>query len=146
MQQLLVRDWMTRDPLTCGADISVAAARARMERDDVHSLLVVDPDGRLRGVVTWTDVVAAWPSPFDDLESAEVRELMARVGVEEIMSRDVVAIEPDATVAEAVNLMFERKIGLLPVVAEGRVVGIVTNGDLRQGLVRVLAERGGGGA
>lgn len=144
MPQLLVRDWMTRDPLTCGADISVAAARARMERDDVNSLLVVDPEGRLLGVVTWTDVVAAWPSPFDDLETAEVRELMARVGVEEIMSRDVVAVEPDATVAEAVNLMFERRIGLLPVVDGARVVGILTNADLRQGLVRVLADRAGG--
>lgn len=145
MPQLLVRDWMTRDPLTCGADISVAAARARMERDDVNSLLVVDPEGRLLGVVTWTDVVAAWPSRFDDLETAEVRELMARVGVEEIMSRDVVAVEPDATVAEAVNLMFERRIGLLPVVDGDRVVGILTNADLRQGLVRVLADRSGNG-
>lgn len=141
MQHLTVRDWMTRDPRTCRPDASVAAARAQMERDDVNSLLVVDDDGQLRGVVTWTDIVAAWPSRFDDLDAAEVRELMARVGVGEVMSEDVVAVEPDATISEAVNLMFERKIGLLPVLDGGAVVGILTNADLRQGLVRVLADR-----
>lgn len=144
MQDLLVRDWMTRDPRTCGADLSVAAARARMERDDVNSLLVVDQDGRLRGVLTWTDIVEAWPSRFDDLEHSAVRELMARVGVEEVMSREIVSVEPDATISEAVNLMFERKIGVLPVLEGGAVVGILTNADLRQGLVRVLSDRPGG--
>lgn len=144
MQDLKVADWMTRDPRTCTLDASVAAARARMERDDVNSLLVVDGDGRLHGVVTWTDIVGAWPSPFDDLETSEVRELMARVGVGEIMSRDVVSVEPDATIAEAVNLMFERKIGVLPVLDGEEIVGILTNADLRQGLVRVLSERPGG--
>lgn len=141
MQHLLVRDWMTRDPRTSGIDASVGAARAQMERDDVNSLLVVDEGGQLRGVLTWTDIVAAWPSRFDDLGPAEVRELMARVGVGEVMSTDVVSVEPDAYIAEAVNLMFERKIGVLPVIEEGAVVGILTNADLRQGLVRVLADR-----
>jgi CBS domain-containing protein len=144
MQHVKVDDWMTRDPRTCTPDASVATARARMERDDVNSLLVVDVDGNLHGVVTWTDVLTAWPSPFDDLEPAEVRELMARVGVAEIMSRDIASVEPDATISEAVNLMFERKISLLPVLEGGRVVGILTNADLRQGLVRVLSERAGG--
>lgn len=141
MSSPIVRDWMTRDPITCGLGVSLAAARARMEREEVQRLLVVDGDGVLRGLLSWTDVMRAWPSPFTALEPVEVRELMARVGVEEVMSTEVVAIDPDATIAEAVNLMFENRIGALPVLDSGRVAGIFTNSDIRQGLVRVLTER-----
>lgn len=139
----IVRDWMTKSPITCGPGASLGAVRAQMEREDVQRLLVVDDESSLLGVVSWTDVMAAWPSEFTSLEPFEVRELVARVGVEEIMTRDVVSVEPDATIAEAVNLMFEHRVGALPVVEGRRVVGIFTNSDIRQGLVRILTERRG---
>jgi len=139
----LVRDWMTHGPITCGVDATLASVRAQMEREDVQRLIVVDDEGGLVGLVSWTDVVGAWPSAFTTLEPFEIRELVARVGVDEIMTRDVVSIEPEATIAEAVSLMFEHRVGALPVVEARRVVGIFTNSDIRQGLVRILTGRGG---
>lgn len=136
-----VRDWMTSDPITVQPGVTLAAARARMQRDEVRRLLVVDRDGGLLGVVTWGDVGEAWPSRFNPLEPYEVRELMARVAVEEIMVADVISIDPDATIAEAANLMFENHIGALPVEQDRQVVGILTNSDILQGLVRVLSGR-----
>lgn len=141
MSQPIVRDWMTMDPISCEPGISLAAARAKMEREEVQRLLVVDGDERLLGLLSWTDVKSAWPSPFTALEPVEVRELMARVAVEEVMSTEVVSIDPEASIAEAVNLMFENRIGALPVLVDDRVVGIFTNSDIRQGLVRVLTVR-----
>jgi len=141
MNTPLVKEWMTTDPITCGPGASLSEARAQMEREDVQRLLVVDDEGRLLGLVSWTDVVAAWPSRFTALDGHEIRELMARVVVDEVMSKDVVTIEPDATIAESVNLMFEHRIGSLPVIEDDRVVGILTNSDIRQGLVRVLTAR-----
>lgn len=144
MDTQTVREWMTSGPITCELGMSLMAARQKMEQEEVQRLIVVDSEGRIIGLVSWTDILYAWPSRFTPLESYEVRELVARVGIEEIMTVDVITIEPDATIAEAVNLMFEHRIGALPVVERGRVVGILTNSDIRQGLVRVLTARRSG--
>jgi CBS domain-containing protein len=141
MNTLTVRDWMTADPITARPGTNLATARSQMQRDEIRRLLVVDEDGRLIGLVTWGDVLEAWPSRFTSLEPFEIREMMARILVDEIMATQVVIIDPDATISEAANLMFEHRIGALPVVDDDRVVGILTSSDLLQGLVRVLAER-----
>lgn len=132
---------MTSDPITVLTGTTLATARSRMEHDEVRRLLVLNESGQLAGVVTWGDVMAAWPSVYAGLEPVEVRELMARVPVDEVMATDLATIDPDATMAEASNLMFEQRIGALPVVEGGRVVGILTNSDILQGLVRVLASQ-----
>jgi CBS domain-containing protein len=132
---------MTVDPISVPTGTTLAAARARMQRDEVRHLLVLDDDGHLAGIVTSGDVMEAWPSEYSGLEPAEVRELMARVSVDEIMATKVATIDPDATMSEAANLMFAQRIGALPVVEDHQVVGILTNSDILQGLVRVLASR-----
>jgi acetoin utilization protein AcuB len=133
-----VQEWMTVDPVTIGPSSSLGAARAQMQRSDVSRLLVVEENGKLVGIITLGDVAGAWPSPFTPLEPFEVRELMARVVVEEVMTSPVVSVDSETTVAEAASLMFERRVGALPVVDEGRVVGILTCTDVLQGLVRIL--------
>ncbi len=137
----LVRDWMTTDPITISRHASVAAARTLMQRDEVRRLLVVDSAHRLVGIVTWGDVVEVWPSRFEPLEPYEVREVMERVLVEEIMVPNPIVIDPEATIAEAANRMFENRIGALPVVDDVRIAGILTDSDILQGLVRILAGR-----
>jgi acetoin utilization protein AcuB len=141
MDKLTVREWMTSDPITVPLGTSLWSARHQMERDEIRRLLVVD-NQRLVGIVTWGDVAEAWPSRFTGFEAVEVRELMARVSVDEIMTTDVDTIEPDASIAEAANLMFEARIGALPVLEGTRVAGILTTSDILQGLVRILAGRG----
>jgi len=136
-----VRDWMTADPITVRSGTTLAAARALMERDEVGRLLVVDDQHLLIGVVTTSDIAAAWPSPFQPLEPFEVRELMARVAVDEVMAAQVVTVDPDTTIVEAASLMFEERFGALPVVEADRVLGILTYSDILQGLVRVLTHR-----
>jgi CBS domain-containing protein len=136
-----VRDWMTATPIRVRPGTSLADARSMMQRHEVRRLLVVTDDERLVGIITWGDVMEAWPSRFSTLRPFEVRELMEHVLVDELMSTSLRSIEPDATAAEAANLMFENNIGALPVVEGGRVVGILTYSDLLQGLVRLLSGR-----
>ena len=133
---------MTTDPVTVRSGTSLGSARALMQRDEVGRLLVVDANGRLLGVVTNGDVLEAWPSRFQALEPFEVRELMARVAVDEAMAAQVVTVDPETTISEAANMMFEERVGALPVLEGGRVVGILTCSDLLQGLVRVLSGLG----
>lgn len=132
---------MTTDPIAVSPGVSLAAARAMMQRDEVRRLLVIEPDGRLVGIVTWGDVNEVWPSRFGPLAPFEVRALMENIVVAEIMVRDPVTIDPDATISEAANRMFEHRIGALPVVEEHRVIGILTDSDILQGLVRILSGR-----
>jgi acetoin utilization protein AcuB len=136
-----VRDWMTAAPIRVRPHTSMADARGMMQRHEVRRLLVVSDDQRLVGIITWGDLMEAWPSRFSPLQPFEVRELVDHVLVDELMATDVQSIEPDATAAEAANLLFENNIGALPVVEDGRVVGILTYTDLLQGLVRLLSGR-----
>lgn len=137
-EDAMVRDWMTPNPITVRAGANLGEARAVMERDDIRRVLVVDGDGALVGVVSWGDVMEAWPSPFTMLEPTEVREQMARVMVDEIMSTDVISVDPETSISEVANLMFEYQVGAVPVVDAGRVVGILTHSDILRGLVRIL--------
>lgn len=143
-EDAMVRDWMTPNPITVRAGTNLGEARAVMERDDIRRVLVADGDGALVGVVSWGDVMEAWPSPFTMLEPTEVREQMARVMVDEIMSTDVISVDPETSISEVANLMFEYQVGAVPVVDEGRVVGILTHSDILRGLVRILTASHGG--
>ena len=131
---------MTADPITIGPAVAVDEARRLMIDQDVQRLIVADHAGSLVGVLSTSDVKAAWPSPYSMLDKVEVESMMSRIRVEELMSRDVVSIEPTASVAEAASLLFERRIGALPVVSAGQIVGILSGSDLLQGFVRLLTE------
>lgn len=135
---VLVKEWMTPNPVTIASDASMVEARALMERDDISRLLVVDEDQFMVGILSLRDVAEAWPSRFTMLEPTEVRELMARVLADEVMTAKVVSVDPDTSIAEAANLMFEHTVGALPVLENRRIVGILTYSDLLRGLVRIL--------
>jgi CBS domain-containing protein len=132
---------MTRHPITIHRGTSILATRKRMDDEQVRRLLVLDDDGSLLGVVTAGDVREAWPSPWSSLEPFERREALSEIPVEEVVEEDPISIHPDATIQEAADLMFQNKIGGLPVVEDDKLVGIITQSDLLRGLVRMLDEQ-----
>ena len=134
-----VSEWMTTDPITLRTGTSVGEARTKMEQSDIRHFPVVEDDGTMLGMVTWSDVTDAWPSRFGTLEPHEIRGLMSRILVDEIMVTEVITADGETTVSEAANLMFEHRIGALPITRDSRIVGILSNSDILQGLVRILA-------
>ncbi len=136
-----VRDWMTRHPVTIHRGFSVLDTFQLMDEEQVRRLLVVDDDGSLLGVVTAGDVREAMPSPVSSLEPFERKEALAEIPIEEMIDRDPITVHPDATIQEAADLMFSNKIGGLPVVEDGRLIGVITQSDLMRGLVRMLDEQ-----
>lgn len=136
----LVRDWMTRHPVTIRRGTSILETRELMDEEQVRRLLVLDDDGTLIGVVTAGDVREAWPSPVSSLEPFERKSALAEIRIEEVIENDPIGIHPDATIQEAADLMFEHKIGGLPVVEDGKLLGLITQSDLIRGLVRMLDE------
>jgi CBS domain-containing protein len=87
-------------------------------------------DGRLVGIVTRGDLRAAGPSDASTLSIYEWRALLEHATVADCMTCDPIAIAPDAPVLYAAQQMLLRKISGLPVVEDGRVVGVITESDL----------------
>lgn len=124
-----VANWMSTPPILVEPTITLAEAERIMEQRHVRRLPVVEHE-RLIGIITWGDLRAAQPSAATTLSVYEWRALLERATVAGCMTRDPITIPPDATVLAAARLMLDHKIGGLPVVAAGRVVGMITESDL----------------
>jgi CBS domain-containing protein len=125
---------MSRDPVTVTADTSLRRATELMQSKGVHHLPVVDPNGRLVGILTDRDVKHAvfLPALAEHLGWDQRRYKALRV--REVMTWSVVTTTPDTSLAQAAAIMFQRRIGSLPVLQDGRVVGILTETDVLSGL------------
>jgi CBS domain-containing protein len=129
MRTYYVVDWMSTPPLLARPTTTLADARRIMEHCHVRRLAVVQ-DGRLVGIVTWGDLRSAQPSAATTLSVYEWRALLEQATIAECMTRDPITIAPEATALEAAQQMLEHKIGGLPVLEGGRVVGMITESDL----------------
>jgi len=127
-----VKDLMSRQVVTISPSDSCLEAVGRMHRARVRHLPVVNRDELLVGVVTDRDLRHHLFSPrvFETLGETPVEALLKAAPVAGIMSRLVISVPPDAPLSEAAHLMMAERIGSLPVVDGGRVVGIVTETDL----------------
>jgi CBS domain-containing protein len=115
-----VRDVMTRDPVTVEPLTSVTAVARLMRDRDLGAVLVTEGD-RLRGLVTDRDLVIRAIAEGGDPEQTTVAGAC---------SDDLVTVRPDEELVHAVRLMREHAVRRLPVVEDGRPVGIVSLGDL----------------
>jgi CBS domain-containing protein len=131
---MLVRDIMTAKPITVDPETPMLEARQRMLGERIRHLVVLD-DARVVGIVTDRDIRLNLPSPATSLSVWEINYLLARVTVGGVMTTSVIVVDPDRSIAEAARIMMEHKIGALPVVEDGRLVGIVTESDF----VRIMA-------
>ena len=131
---MFVANRMTRNPVTVQTDTKVDEAAALMKKNKIRRLPVID-DGKLVGFLNDKDILRVSPSPATTLSKYEINSLLAQMCVKDIMARSVVAVRDDATIEEAALLMANNKIGGLPVVEDGKVVGIITTTDLLQTLI-----------
>jgi acetoin utilization protein AcuB len=127
----LVREAMTPSPVTIAPEAALAVALAMMRQHEIRHLPVVDADGRFVGIVTDRDLRQASFARFRSLTQGS-QDLV----VQDVMTCGVVTIDPRATIARAATVMFERRIGSLPVVESGQIVGILTERDLLKLLMR----------
>jgi CBS domain-containing protein len=140
MEKTRVRDIMTSPAIVITPDTSVPAASALMKERGIRHLPVVE-NGRLAGIVSRGDLREASISASANADTYEFNFLLNRLAVGRLMTRQVLTITADAPVVQAAELMTERKVAGLPVVApDGSVTGIVTESDLLKMLVRKLRE------
>lgn len=132
-----VREIMSGNVVTAGTWETGYDAVTRMCRQRIRHLPVVGSDGRLAGIVTDRNLrhYLFVPDVLRTIGNVSVTEILRSVTVKEIMSAPVISVRPDDDLEEAARLMLEDKVGSLPVVEEGRVVGIVTETDLLRRIV-----------
>jgi acetoin utilization protein AcuB len=132
---MLVRALMTGDPITVPPDSPVLEARQLMTDRRIRHLLVTR-DGVLLGIVTDRDIRLNMPSQATSLSVWELNYLLTKLTVGEVMTRSVITTGPDRDARDAAELMLEHKIGALPVVDAGKLVGILTETDVLRAFIR----------
>lgn len=120
---------MTTNPITVEPGMPLHDAIQFMKEKKIRRLPVIS-HGMLVGIITDRDLREAAPSKATSLSMWEVTYLLSKTTVGDIMKHQVITISPDAPVEKAAILMNRHKIGGLPVVEGGKIVGIVTESDI----------------
>ncbi|HEY2386531.1 MAG TPA: CBS domain-containing protein [Candidatus Binatia bacterium] len=132
-----VRDVMEKDVLTLGADDTLDLLDDMMRLAHVRHIPIVS-GGALVGIVSQRDLFRAAISSVLQLRNSVEREWLAKIPIREIMTTSTLTIDPDASIHEAVDVMVGKRIGCLPVVASGRLVGLLSESDCLRYLAHLL--------
>lgn len=124
---ITVEDMMTRNPHTLLRSHLLVDAKHTMEALDIRHIPIVDGDRHLLGIITQRDVLAAQDSSLQDVSEEESFTL--NTPLYEVMRTSVMNVTPKAGLKETAMYMQKHKVGCLPVVDKGRLVGIITNSD-----------------
>ncbi|MGQ9475847.1 MAG: CBS domain-containing protein [Actinomycetota bacterium] len=134
---MLVKERMSAKPVTLSPDDTLRKARDLIKEHGLRRFPVVE-GGKLVGIVTDRDVRQADMSSAVVQERRYVEYILDRIQVRGIMTPDPITVNPDTPLEEAARLILENKIGGLPVVEGGELVGIITETDLIRTLVEML--------
>ncbi len=141
---MLVKDHMTTKVITIAPSTSVSDALNLVRINKIRRLPVIDREGKLIGIVSEKDLLYASPSPATSLSVYEIGYLLSKLKVEDIMTRTVISVDENLPIEEAALIMAQNKVGALPVVRNGKLVGIITETDIFKVLLDMLAARSEG--
>jgi acetoin utilization protein AcuB len=135
-----VGDVMTRPVTTFRQEMTVGAAIKAMRQRKIRHAPVVDDMGALVGIVTDRDLRQAILEPAIREAFEELAQTVSTLTVKDVMTWGVITVKPETEIREAARLMHANKFGALPVVANGKVVGMLTGSDVLKSFVQMLDE------
>ncbi len=137
-----VDEYMTKRVVSVKPRDSASHARAVMEEHRINQLPVLEGT-KLVGIVTDRDLRDAFPSLAESLTGRPRAPKAAepeKIPVEDLMARDLLTVTPETSLAMAARELRRQRIGALPVLQGGRLVGLLTRSDLLDALVRLLGD------
>lgn len=137
---MFVGDRMSHPVITITPDTPMLEALAMFKTEHIRRAPVIK-DGKMVGIVSERDLLNATPSSVTSLSIWEINYLLSKVTVKRIMTKKVLSISEDTPIEEAARLMADNKIGGLPVVKDGNVVGIITETDLFKVFLELMGAR-----
>ena len=138
----LVLDWMTRAVVSVKPRDTLLRARNLVVQNEINQLPVVK-DGKVVGILTDRDIRDAYPSSLTLYRGASVDAYARSHFVEEAMTYNVISISPNSSIQDAAILLWRNRIGGLPVVDEGKLVGVFTRSDVIKALIHTGGESAG---
>lgn len=134
---MFVGDYMTTSPITIRKQTPVTEALAIIKKHKIRQLPVVSQN-KLVGLITERILLAVSPSPATTLSVYEMKDLMSKLVVGDVMIKDPITVSPDCTIEEAALIMREHKVNCLLVQENGALVGIITQTDLFDALIKMF--------
>jgi acetoin utilization protein AcuB len=137
---MLVGERMSHPIISIAPDMPVHDALNMFRREHIRRAPVVK-DGKLLGIVSDHDLLNASPSPASSLSVWEMNYLLSKITVSEVMSKKVLTVDETTPIEEAARVMADNKVGGLPVMRDGHVVGIITETDLFKIFLELMGAR-----
>jgi acetoin utilization protein AcuB len=134
---MLVKERMTPNPICGYPDMPVTEAQSLMREKGIRHLPIVENDN-LVGLVTQRSLLKALPSDVSNFSRFEISYTLAKIKVHTVMNKEVITIDEDTPIEEASRVMADERIGCLPVMRNGNLVGIITDNDLFNIMVSLL--------
>lgn len=138
---MLVRDRMSRPPITIRDNVGVEEALRLMHSENVRRLPVVDRRGNMVGIVSEMDLLKVSPSPATSLSIYEIPYLLAKIKMKDVMTKDVITVTEGTPLEEAARIMADNKVGGVPVMRDSKLVGMITETDLFKTFLEMLGGR-----
>lgn len=140
---MFVGERMSRPVISVTPETTINDAMHMMRSERIRRAPVVS-HGRLVGIVSMKDLLNASPSQATTLSVWELNYLLSKLTIEPIMTRAVFAVTEDTPIEEAARLMADKRVGGLPVVRNGDVVGMITETDLFKIFLELMGARSAG--
>lgn len=137
---MLVGERMSKPVLTTTPDLPITEVLATMKQDHIRRMPVMH-DGKLVGIVSDKDLLNASPSPATSLSVWEMNYLLSKITVKDVMTKKVLTVDVNTPIEEAARIMADNKIGGMPVLRDGKVVGIITETDLFKVFLELMGAR-----
>ncbi|MGQ9921722.1 MAG: CBS and ACT domain-containing protein [Desulfobacca sp.] len=141
---MLIRNFMTKQVITIDAEDAMPKAIQMLQKHKINMMPVLH-NGKVVGVISDRDLKKASPSDATDLEKHELKYLLNKIKIKEIMTKKVISVPPDFTIEETAEVLLNHDISGAPVLdGKGNLVGIITNSDLYKALISLsgLGRRG----
>jgi acetoin utilization protein AcuB len=136
---MIIRELMTGALITADPDMPILDARQLMVKEKIRHLLVRKGKGELLGILTDRDIRLNLPSKATSLSVWEINHLLTKLTVGQVMTSTVITAGPDRPARDAAQLMLDHKIGAVPVVDGGQLIGIITETDIVRAFVTMTA-------
>mgnify|MGYP003547005273 CR=1 FL=1 len=137
---MLVGERMSRPVITVSPDAPINDVLAMFRKEHIRRAPVIK-NGKLVGIVSQTDLLNASPSPVTTLSVWEMNHLLSKVTVSRVMSKKIRTVNAGTPIEEAARIMADAKIGGLPVMSDGKLVGIITETDLFKIFLEMMGAR-----
>jgi len=133
-----IKNWMSSKVITVEPDTKVFAAADLMKENDIHRLPVVEKSGhKLVGLITEGTIHEATPSKATSLSVYEMNYLLNKTTVADVMVKEVITIQPVALLEDAIYTMRKNSVGVLPVMDDDNLVGIITDKDIFDAFLKI---------